>query len=92
MEEARVTRSILGRGVRIARGAVVDGSIVMDYTEVGAGARLAGTIVDRYNRIPPGARLEPEGAEVAGLSVHRDPSGIVVVPRGEPTGPLPLAV
>lgn len=92
VEEARVTRSILGRGVRIARGAVVDGSIVMDYTEVGAGARLAGTIVDRYNRIPPGARLEPEGAEVAGLAVHRDPSGIVVVPRGEPAGPLPLAV
>jgi glucose-1-phosphate adenylyltransferase len=92
VEEARVTRSILGRGVRIARGAVVEGSIVMDYTEVGAGARLARAIVDRYNRIPPGARLEPEGAEVAGLAVHRDPSGIVVVPRGEPAGPLPSAV
>ena len=92
VEEARVVRSIIGRGVRIARGAVVEGSVVMDYTEVGAGARLVGAVVDRYNRIPPGARLEPEGGDVGGLVVHRDSSGIVVVPRGEPAGPLPLAV
>jgi hypothetical protein len=31
-------------------------------------------------------------AEVDGVAVHRDPSGIVVVARGEPLGPLPQAV
>jgi len=92
VEEARVVRSILGRGVRVARGAVVEGSIVMDYTEIGAGARVVHAIVDRYNRIPPGGRLEPEGGDVGGLALHRDPSGIVVVSRGEPAGPLPQAV
>ena len=92
VEEARVVRSILGRGVRVARGAVVEGSIVMDYTEIGAGARVVHAIVDRYNRIPPGGRLEPEGGDVDGLALHRDPSGIVVVSRGEPAGPLPQAV
>src|SRR5207245_1909451 len=35
VEDARVVRSILGRGVRIAPGAIVAGSIVMDHTEIG---------------------------------------------------------
>jgi glucose-1-phosphate adenylyltransferase len=85
---ARIVRSILGRGVRVARGALLEGAIVMDYTEVGSTARLASAIVDRYNRIPPGARLEPGGGDVEGLVLHRDASGLVVVPRGEPLGPL----
>jgi glucose-1-phosphate adenylyltransferase len=87
---ARIAHSILGRGVRVERGAVLDGAIVMDHTEVGAGARLSRAIVDRYNRIPPGVRLEPEIGEIDGLAVHRDPSGILVVPRGETRGPQPV--
>ena len=92
IDGARITRSILGRGVRVAPGAVIDGSIVMDHTEVGEGARLVRAIVDRYNRIPERTRLGPDVDEAGDLGVHRDPSGIVVVPRGEPLGPLGSAV
>ena len=92
VEDARVVRSILGRGVRVAPGAIVAGSIVMDHTEIGPGARVMRAIVDRYNTVPERARLEPGSEDTAGLEVHRDPSGIVVVPRGEPAGPLPQAV
>jgi glucose-1-phosphate adenylyltransferase len=88
VEDARVVRSILGRGVRVAPGAVVAGSIVMDHTEIGPNARVMRAIVDRYNVVPAGARLEPGSEDTAGLEVHRDSSGIVVVPRGEPAGPL----
>src|SRR5262245_3564464 len=77
---ARVVRSILGRGVRVGPGALVSGSIVMDHTEVGAGARVVRAIVDRYNTIPAGARLEPGSEDDGGLEVHRDASGIAVVP------------
>jgi glucose-1-phosphate adenylyltransferase len=89
IDGARVARSILGRGVRVQPGAVLDGAIVMDHCEVGEGATIARTIVDRFNRIPAGARLEPEGKATPGLGVHLDPAGILVVPRGEPAGPLP---
>jgi glucose-1-phosphate adenylyltransferase len=90
VDGARIVRSILGRGVRVGPGAVVEGAIVMDYCEVGAGARVVRTIVDRFNRIAPGVRLEPEAGDAPGLAVHRDPpSGVLVVSRGEPVGPLP---
>jgi|SRR5581483_829707 len=90
---ARVVRSILGRGVKVASGAVVEGSIVMDHTEVGRGARLERAIVDRWNRVPAGARLVPgRDASADDLPLHHDASGIVVVPRGEPVGPLPPGV
>jgi len=86
VDDARVVRSILGRGVRVGPGALVSGSIVMDHTEVGAGARVVRAIVDRYNTIAAGARLEPGSEDDGGLEVHRDASGIAVVPRGEPAG------
>src|SRR5207244_12090879 len=75
VEEARVVRSILGRGVRVARGAVGEGSIVMDYTEIGAGARVAHAIVDRYKRSPPGGRLEQAGDAGDGLAHRIHPPG-----------------
>src|SRR5437867_59640 len=92
VEDGRIVRSILGRGGRGAPGAVVAGSIVMDHTEIGPGARVMRAIVDRYNTVPERAHLEPGSEDGAGLELHRDPTGIVVVPRGEPAGPLPPAV
>jgi glucose-1-phosphate adenylyltransferase len=88
VHDARVVRSILGRGVRIGPGAVIERAIVMDHTEIGPGARVTRAIVDRFNQIPAGTRLEPAAPDPDGLVVHRDPSGIVVVARGEPAGPL----
>jgi glucose-1-phosphate adenylyltransferase len=91
IDGARVVRSILGRGVRVARGAVIEDSIVMDHTEVGEEARLTRAIVDRFNVIPPTTRLDHGTPAHDGLAMHRDASGIVVVPRGEPAGPFPRA-
>jgi glucose-1-phosphate adenylyltransferase len=88
IEDARVVRSILGRGVRVAPGAVVAGSIVMDYTEIGPDARVMRAVVDRYNTVRAGTRLEPGSQDDGGLEVHRDLSGILVVPRGHPAGPV----
>lgn len=92
IDGARVSRSILGRGVRIGPGAVVEDSIVMDYCEIDAGARLQGTIVDRFNHVSAAVHLDRQGTTVVpnDLAVHRDPtSGIAVVARAEPYGPLP---
>ncbi|HLY38030.1 MAG TPA: glucose-1-phosphate adenylyltransferase [Candidatus Binatia bacterium] len=92
VENARIVRSILGRGVCVAPGALVTDSILMDCTEVGSGARVSRAIVDRYNRIRPGAHLEASATDDIGLEVHRDGSGIVVVPRAEPAGPMATLV
>jgi glucose-1-phosphate adenylyltransferase len=91
VKDARVVRSILGRGVRVEPGAVVEDSIVMDFTEIGEGARVSRAIVDRYNRIPAGYDLAGIDGTANGLQVHHDSSGITVVPRGESAGPVPAA-
>jgi glucose-1-phosphate adenylyltransferase len=87
IEGGRVVRSVLGRGVRVAQGAEVYESILMDYTEVGAGATLTRTIVDRFNIIPPGVHL---GGDTGSGDTHffRDPSGLIVLERGETRPPV----
>jgi glucose-1-phosphate adenylyltransferase len=78
---ATIRNSILGRGVWVNEGAVIEDSIVMDFTSVGKGAHLHRTIVDRYNIIPAGQQLglDPD----ADRERYRvDASGLVVVPRG----------
>ncbi|MBI3998001.1 MAG: glucose-1-phosphate adenylyltransferase [Armatimonadetes bacterium] len=82
IEEATVRRSILGRGVKAGRGAVIEESIIMDHTLVGAGARLRRVIVDRYNII---ADVDAIGFDPLrdAQRYQVDPSGVVVLPRGE---------
>ncbi|HZS33395.1 MAG TPA: glucose-1-phosphate adenylyltransferase [Methylomirabilota bacterium] len=81
VRRATIRNSILGRGVWVNEGAVIEDSIVMDFTAVGKGARLRRAIVDRYNIIPAGREVgyDPD----ADREHYRvDPSGLVVVPRG----------
>jgi glucose-1-phosphate adenylyltransferase len=78
---ATIRNSILGRGVWVNEGAVIEDSIVMDFTSVGKGAHLRRAVVDRYNIIPAGQQigLDPE----TDRERHRvDSSGLVVIPRG----------
>ena len=78
---ATIRNSILGRGVWVNEGAVIEDSIVMDFTSVGKGAHLRRAVVDRYNIIPAGQQLGLDPA--ADRERYRvDPSGLVVVPRG----------
>jgi glucose-1-phosphate adenylyltransferase len=82
IDEAVIRRSILGRSVRVERGAVVEESVVMDHTVVGQGARLRRVIADRYNLVPAGARIGGN-SDADRLRYHLDPSGLVVLPRGQ---------
>jgi glucose-1-phosphate adenylyltransferase len=81
VRRATIRNSILGRGVWVNEGAVIEDSIVMDFTSVGKGAHLRRAIVDRYNIIPAGRQL---GLDPAADREHYrvDASGLVVVPRG----------
>ena len=55
-------RSSLGRNCRVGRGAVVEGSIMLDGAQVEAGAVVRGSIIGRNARVG-------QGAIVRGLSV-----------------------
>ena len=81
IDHATVRRSILGRGVRIEPGAVVEESIIMDHTIVGRDSRLRRVIADRYNVIPERDAVGVDPARDAQL-YQVDPSGIVLLPRG----------
>jgi glucose-1-phosphate adenylyltransferase len=82
IERATIRRSIIGRGVRVEPGAVVEESIIMDRTVIGRGAHLRRVIADRYNVIPDGAAIGTDPARDA-QHHHVDRSGIVVLPRGQ---------
>ena len=81
VRNATIKNSILGRGVHVHDGAVIEDSIIMDFCKVRTGARLKRVIVDRFNEIP--AKLEAGfDKDEDAKRYFVDPSGIVVVPRG----------
>jgi glucose-1-phosphate adenylyltransferase len=82
IRNATIKNSIIGRGVHIHDGAVIEDSIVMDLCKIRADARLRRTIVDRYNSIPAKQTIGFD-READAKRFFVDPSGIVVVPRGE---------
>ena len=81
IEGATIRRSIIGRGVEVRAGAVIEDSLVMDHTIVESEVRLRRVIADRYNVIPQGTRIGFDAAEDR-RRFHADPSGIVILPRG----------
>jgi glucose-1-phosphate adenylyltransferase len=73
-----VRDSVIGRGVRVHRGALVEDSIIIDGCDIGRHAKVRRAILDKNVRVP-------EGAEI-GYDLERDrkfhhvtESGIVVV-------------
>ena len=82
IRNATIKNSILGRGVHVHDGAVIEDSIVMDFCKVRADAKLKRAIVDRFNEI---SLRETIGYDSALDAEHYflDSSGIVVVPRGK---------
>ena len=82
MRNATIKNSILGRGVHVHDGAVIEDSIIMDFTKVRADAHIKRTIIDRWNDIPPKTKIGFVREEDA-RRYFVDPSGIAVVPRGE---------
>ncbi len=52
-----VVRSVLGPGVHVAAGAVVEDSVVFAHTRIEAGAHVSSAIVDAHVRIGKGSRV-----------------------------------
>ena len=81
VRRATIRNSILGRGVWVNEGAVIEDSIIMDFTSVGKGAHIRRAIVDRFNIVGAGQEigLDPEADRAR---YHVDSTGLVVLPRG----------
>lgn len=75
-----VKGSILGRGVRVYDGAVVEDSIIFDNCVIGKGAKIKRAILDKNVVIPDGASLgvDPK-ADRANPNYTVTESGLVVV-------------
>ena len=81
VKRATIRNSILGRSVWVNEGAVIEDSIIMDFTTIGKGARLRRAIIDRFNIIAADTEIGVD-ADVDRRRYHVDQSGLVVVPRG----------
>jgi len=93
VEHAAIRRSVIGRGVIIERGAVIEESVIMEYTRVGAGARIQRAVVDRFNEIEAGTHIAPELPPVDQHCFLDREAGVIVLPRGgiaPPPDDLPL--
>ena len=73
-----VRNSVLGRGVRVHRGALVEDSILFDNCDVGRHAKLRRVILDKNVRVPEGAEIGYD-LEKDRRFHHVTESGIVVV-------------
>jgi glucose-1-phosphate adenylyltransferase len=81
IRDAVVRRSVLGRGVVIHPGAVIEDCVLMDFCEVGPGSRLKRVVADRFNIFPESTEIGYD-AEKDATRYHVDKSGIVAVGRG----------
>jgi glucose-1-phosphate adenylyltransferase len=81
IKRATIRNSILGRNVWVNEGAMIEDSIIMDYTTIGKGARLRRAIVDRFNIVPADAEIGIDPTDDR-RRFHVEPSGLVVMPRG----------
>jgi len=73
-----VRNSVLGRGVRVHAGAVVEDSIIFDSCDIGRRSRVRRAILDKNVRIPPGTTVGFD-LECDARSHYVTESGIVVV-------------
>jgi mannose-1-phosphate guanylyltransferase len=62
-------RTVLGRGVQVGAGAVIEGSVVLDGARVGAGARISSSIVSADAHIGDGCQLAGDVVIGAGVRV-----------------------
>ena len=80
-----VRKSVLGRGVRVHTGALVEGCVIMDNCDIGRRAKVRRAILDKNVRIPEdtlvGYDLDADRAH----GWHVTDSGIVVIGREHST-------
>ncbi len=73
-----VKNSVLGRGVRVHSGAVVEDSIIFDGCDIGRRARVRRAILDKNVQVPEDAAIGHHPAQDRKL-YHVTASGIVVI-------------
>jgi glucose-1-phosphate adenylyltransferase len=82
--DSTVTRSIIGRNVRIGEGCRIEESIILDGTVVGSKCHLQRCIIDRFNVIESGTLLGRDTSRTG-----KRPSGklgLTIIPRGKSYG------
>jgi glucose-1-phosphate adenylyltransferase len=84
-----VRKSVLGRGVRVHTGAVVEGCVIMDNCDIGRRAKLRRAILDKNVHIPPDAEVGYDLEADRARGWHVTDSGIVVI--GREYSPVPMA-
>ncbi len=70
--------SVIGRGVRIHTGAIVEDSVIFDNCDIGRRARIRRAILDKNVRVPEGAVIGFDPGSDRKL-YHVTETGIVVV-------------
>jgi len=73
-----VRDSVLGRGVRVHSGAIVEMSVLFDNCDIGRNARVRNAILEKNARIPEGASIGYD-LEEDRKNYHVSEGGIVVV-------------
>lgn len=74
----KVRNSVLGRGVRVHAGAVVEDSVILDNCDIGRRAQIRRAILDKNVRVAPDSTIGFD-AEQDNRLYHVTESGIVVV-------------
>lgn len=67
--EGTVEHSIIGRGVKIAKGAHIKNSIIFSSSRIGEGASVENSLVDKYSMITRSKKIG--GTEEAPLYLHQ---------------------
>ena len=83
-----VRKSVLGRGVHVHTGALVEGSVLMDNSHIGRHAKLRRAILDKNVRIPEGATVGYDLDADRARGWHVTDSGIVVIGREHSRVPM----
>jgi len=78
----RVTRSIIGPGVRVNSYARVEDSILFEGVDIGRHARVRRAIIDKGVRVPPGMAIGYDSGEDAARGLTVSSEGVTVVPKG----------
>lgn len=83
-----VRRSVLGRGIHIHSGALVEGCVLMDNCHIGRRAKLRRAILDKNVRIPEDATVGYDLDADRARGWHVTDSGIVVIGREHNAVPM----
>ncbi len=76
-----VRKSVLGRGVHVHTGALVEGCVIMDNCDIGRHAKLRRAILDKNVRIPESTTVGYDLEADRARGWHVTESGIVVIGR-----------